>query len=91
MNATETKHSPTPWTHQPGLLLAADGHEVASLFAENFRGNSEFIVRAVNSHERLLAACKAAEDALSGKHFSDRTDTDDIVLDELRNAIAAAE
>lgn len=66
----ETKHSPLPW-HTGGKLGAivydADGKPVANAVtfngveSERMTANAARIVRAVNSRDDLLAACKEAE------------------------------
>lgn len=66
-------HTPTPWNTtepQPGVkiaIMAQDGQHVADVIDQglgvdtaNMKANADFIVRAVNSHEDLLAACKQA-------------------------------
>lgn len=49
------------------------------------------IVRAVNAHEQLLAACKAAEELLANTSWRDHQWGHDGTLANLRAAIAAAE
>ena len=58
------KHSPTPWTQCGMNVIGADHTVVCTVnrppgdnTADPFR-NQEFIVRAVNCHKELLAACK---------------------------------
>lgn len=58
---------PTPFrfTGKDGFILAGESTRVAQLFNkfdedfDNAEANGEFIVRAANCHDDLLAACKA--------------------------------
>mgnify|MGYP003395858616 FL=1 len=65
------KHTPTPWEYggnNSRAIYGNDGYEVAKMHLpplpfgadrEEMAGNARFIVRACNSHKRLLEACKA--------------------------------
>lgn len=69
------KHTPIPWHHDPevpryvyanrdkGPCIAAMQYVNDS--EEEAQANAAFIVTAVNSHEELLRACKAALDMLT--------------------------
>ncbi len=63
-------HTPTPWeTDWSGQIRQAGGEE---LFIADFgpnEPNAAFIVRAVNSHEELLAAARKAFDVLREASF----------------------
>lgn len=92
----------TPWkcghafqNNGPDYWLIATqlfrGHEIAKATTQ---ANAEFIVRACNAHEELLAACEAALRRL--EHYTAETETCDLgVPDEralalIRGAIAKA-
>jgi hypothetical protein len=78
---TKVEHTPTPWYREdivseggPTLRKIEIGtvhHTVAVLSflrdhdAEEVKANAEFIVRAVNAHDELVAALKLAERLLS--------------------------
>ena len=66
------------------LLWNGSGNESEAI------ANAEFIVRACNSHDALLAAAKAAEAYLQGKRTGKQYEEADLV-DQLRAAIRAAE
>lgn len=68
-------HTPIPWTTEeyqgePKRIVVGPNNEmIADCYAdssddinlpENYKANADFIVRAVNSHEELLAALKLA-------------------------------
>lgn len=55
---------------------------------EEIKGNADLVLRAVNSHEALLEACKAALDVLL---FTADRETQLQVADQLSAAIAKAE
>jgi hypothetical protein len=66
-NAPQTQHTPTPWSfregsdpHQQSQIYGDDGKTIAITYSDEDGSNAALIVRAVNSHEELLAACKAA-------------------------------
>ncbi len=68
---TETKHSPTPWEcgvagEDPKLFLIGSAPvffgSVNDCPYHDGEANARFIIRAVNSHDDLLAACKAMLD-----------------------------
>lgn len=76
MDATTTKHTPTPWKvittprktkHSPkGLAIQAANGLIFADFHEGHgatgdEANANFIVRAVNSHAELLAALKCMD------------------------------
>ena len=63
----DTTHTPTPWDvngefiDPPPPYWDENGeshHSIAQAFGPNYKANAEFIVRAVNAHDDLLAACK---------------------------------
>ena len=69
-----SKHTPTPW-HSFGPIIHHNGQHVAHVVnnerhpdgdtgSPEQRANAEFIVRACNSFDDLLAACKAVAAAL---------------------------
>jgi len=64
-------HTPTPWTAKTlkykaliqGGVYNTDSHSIAVV--DSCPDDAAFIVRAVNAHEELLAACKAARTYLN--------------------------
>ena len=56
-------NSPTPWVIEGTLIRAERGEVVCDVFGRpscpNTRANLALIVRAVNSHASLVAACEA--------------------------------
>ncbi len=72
------KHTPTPWTLKPNGVafnLWSDDRTNSFCMLVGYRGqpegehtaNSEFIARACNAHEKLLAACEKAEEAIEDR------------------------
>jgi hypothetical protein len=59
---SDTKHTPTPWgeSNYPGDIVDSDGELLATAYSMDdgicAGANAAFIVRAVNSHEQLVAA-----------------------------------
>ena len=69
---SETKHNPAPWGYWPeccrlgGMITSAGGGHVCEptyydSAQERTKANAEHIVRCVNSHDALVAACKKIE------------------------------
>lgn len=63
-------HTPPPWHIEKGMIKDANGNQVW-----NIGNNTEFIVRAVNSHEELLDAVTELlrvvdEHGISGSHYN---------------------
>ena len=61
----EAKHSPLPWRvgHANGCIEDSNGHMVADmgfygLGKGEASGNAPFIVHCVNTHDKLVEACK---------------------------------
>lgn len=58
---TQAKHTPTPWYLLPARTLVnikgPGGWQIGQIPMDE-KANAAFIVRAVNSHEELLEACK---------------------------------
>lgn len=76
-------------SHLPWTVLACGTHivdpnawTVAKCIGDNAEGDARLIVRAVNSHDRLLVAARDAADTLEANGF---------MSGQLRAAIAAAE
>jgi hypothetical protein len=87
---TETTHSPLPWTsHADGHCYHRIKSSTRHLVARDLdEPDAAFIVRAVNTHEQLLAACREAERFI----YADLADAHvGVMLKQLRTAIAAAE
>lgn len=92
------KHTPTPWRTVAGYgginVIGANEygvalvHQLVGLNAPQTEANAEFIVRAVNCHDELLAACKAA---LGSFEKYETQFTSHPLFGELRAAIAKAE
>lgn len=93
------QHTPTPWevlqvedTHQG--IFSNCGNEAQSLIAQTFDGNekanAEFIVRAVNCHEELLAASQALLSELRWTSKHGEFPGMDKVIAEADKAIAKA-
>ena len=92
-------HTPTPWTLtvqiEPDVMqIESDGH--AGIIASDIRNNANaaLIVRAVNSHDELLAALEAMIQRFCTvgralKISNAETDTFDVVI-QARAAIAKA-
>jgi len=64
------EHTPTPWNVYPDcdkIIVDSDDAMVCSVSgtAPSMHERRDFIVRAVNNHERLLEACKMAAGALA--------------------------
>lgn len=80
--------TPTPWHVEydgPSLpIITTDREIIAHAKGDNAEANARFIVRAVNSHAQLLAACEAALALCEGNGYSVK------VQEQLRAAIAAA-
>lgn len=78
-------HTPTPWKGLGNAIIADNKHEtlIAEVFDENeaWKANKDYILRAVNSHEELLEACKIALEYREQTHWGD---------DECRNILIAA-
>lgn len=70
-------HTPTPWEAEPSAargawIKGADGEWVALSCGdtdERAVANAEFIARAVNAHDALVAACEAALEASEHSHM----------------------
>lgn len=96
----KAQHTATPWQHDPtGRMgrpseIFSGGRPIAecgltSATAED-AANAELIVRAVNSHAELLAACINAEHALI-QRARDLPGVWDGALAQLQTAISKAE
>jgi len=104
----DLKHTPTPWETSDAfgpaesgtcIKAAADDNMIASCTGYYGRAttiaNAEFIVRACNSHDQLVAALWHAEAALSSCYDmtrwpADGTTDQDKALSDVRAALAAA-
>jgi len=88
------EHTPTPWHTEPGDIpgtlsirgpngqaIASFGNQRRWLSTTEVVANAEFIVRACNAHDDLLAACKAAHRIL----------TEDGSLEEIHKAVRQCE
>lgn len=82
------KHTPTPYTYSDSSGIAdRSGIAFAQVYGERpqQRERAEFVCRACNNHDALLAACRDAKDRLlNGGNSAD-------TLARLRDAIRKAE
>ena len=98
-----TKHTPTPWKVHPDVpnQIVTDGTEeffVADLDTGDIdedNANAAFIVRAVNSYEKLLAILKHAQSSLRTfrdvpLHEQGWTSIDDDVMTLIEEALSDA-
>lgn len=85
---TQPTHTPTPWTIQEyresttGRFII--GTNTTELAYTAMRQDAAFIVRAVNAHEELLAACKEFMAARNEKQW-------DEAAQSIKEAIAKAD
>jgi len=93
----EAKHSPLPWNEVDGYVFDAKGaFAILSRFGFEHKNdpeivaNAEFLVRVVNAHTYLLAACKTAANLCESVFAGDEVGPADAaaVLEELRQATA---
>lgn len=94
------KHTPTPWfisaKEQDGYCinsladefnpLVAETVDFVPCFGDDGKANADFIVRAVNSHEALVEACKHAF-----HYFNTKAPNFARTRKQLKDAIAEAE
>ena len=95
---TKTEHTPTPWEFQDiydkGVFIQTTKGAIRQVIAEVFDGsdtggeknqlaNAEFITRACNAHEEILACLKEAVKYLQYEGYYD--------MDKFHKAIAKAE
>lgn len=72
-----TKHTPTPWATQRGSIVG-NGEEVAVLGqfddspSEWDLANAKLIVRAVNSHDELIAVIEELDNKTAGSFDKNR-------------------
>jgi hypothetical protein len=91
---SNTKHTPTPWA-AGGSVIEREGETIAQAFRmtgcpiDQPVVNAAFIVRAVNSHEQLVAALRDLLPDAIGNHIGG-PDTQ-ARIDAARAALAAAE
>jgi hypothetical protein len=88
------KHTPTPWNYGPSIrkedftdIISKDDERL--IFSVRDNANAVFIVRAVNSHEALLEACKEAITLCVAYQFKAKVFQN--TLDVLEKAIAKTE
>ena len=83
--AKQAQRTPGPWSYTKGSatpvgfmnVIRGRGANVGEVFAQSNGiglANAEFIVRACNSHDNLLAALCSARDALSDLNQSENDD-----------------
>ncbi len=66
-----SEHTGLPWHYTNQLIFQQDGICIAETFNRGFEtpnlaANAEYIVRACNAHEDLLAACEKHIEAVDG-------------------------
>jgi hypothetical protein len=98
---TNTRHTPTPWSLQNGLICALNGRaiidpgHIAGETEEECEANAAFIVRAVNNHEALVESLKGFLSPFDGwdmENFFKRADPATLVrVTKARAALANAE
>jgi hypothetical protein len=72
------EHTPTPWICDSDAIMpiSRDGVSIVARIPNhpdnkmNWAADAEFIIRAVNAHDAIVAALKVAEDVLSRAPFS---------------------
>lgn len=87
-NNSTQQHTPTPWTwarQNPGALTEGENELffINSVAFELSKANAEFIVRACNAHDELVAALEGTIDCLTAHEL-------DCARDGLKNASSAA-
>lgn len=96
----EEQHTPLPWMQDHFLIRTVGQFPNSTHVAhtggvggtrEKMLANAEFIVRACNSHEQLLEACKAALKAIIEDWAEWNEDGAACVITKIRAAIAAGE
>jgi len=93
---SNTKHTPTPWA-AGGSVIEREGETIAQAFRmtgcpiDQPVVNAAFIVRAVNSHDQLVAALREAIEIIQAIDQTDNTCDARIDVSEFRAALAAAE
>lgn len=93
------KHTKLPWTIEydhkgRAAAIGSDNILIAALSGRDPKGNAEFIVRACNSHEDLLEACREVQRALTSpsRKLLDSTRQEmEPLLQAVNAAIAKAE
>lgn len=108
VNTAQAAHTPTPWKIIPSVSSGIihnigdeNGRAIAGVFHAPDKGrpiliatrNAELIVRAVNAHDGLVAACRAVlllADS-SGQLPDNGEYCGSIIADQIRAALAKAE
>lgn len=80
--------TPLPWTADDAYIHGPDGHRFIAVSRPE---DVTRIVRAVNNHDALVAALKAAEAALYEHRLTGYMTGWDLVLRQARTALADAE
>jgi hypothetical protein len=88
-----SEHTPTPWTLLPARTLVnlkgPNGEQVGQLPINS--ADAAFIVRAVNSHEALLSACKQAMEDHEFDRQNESYGLMQATVNRMKKAIAQAE
>ncbi len=98
-NETKSEHTPTPWKFKQEMktgmfLVIGPQNEDIAVVDEGFGGgDTQFIVRAVNAHDDLVAAAQNARNVLAALITGDLkgVKADSAALLALRSALAKAE
>ena len=89
--AGKVEHTPTPWKqgYNDKQCLYADYKHVSTMQCnvKSWEANAAFIIKAVNSNEELLAACKELSAWFKDTDYSGAFK---VVLDKANHAIAKA-
>lgn len=98
----ETKHTPTPWYlgMQPATIFASSVNGIdpricqtdggANNTMKEAKANAAFIVRAVNSHDELVAAIQTVIDCHNEGDFYDRGRKVHHLIGDLKFRVAKA-
>lgn len=99
MSQEQELHAPTPWRFEIAdrlsggedclLILSAEGEAIAEIQCnpDGEHANAEFIVRACNSHDDLVAGCKDALNVFETSYDGQALYEDWLISDEDRRKI----
>ena len=98
---SDTKRTPLPWSRSDYRedIVDSDGELLATTYSMDDGGddaaaaNAAFIVRAVNSHEQLVSALRASNEAILSacSNLTGWGDVAEIVASRLREVLAENE
>lgn len=87
-------HTPTPWSTDGRSVRGKDnerGNGALLFEVDGYEGDAEFIVRAVNSHDELVAALNLVLDVVASCHRCWELSADDEEKAQVEAALAKAE